>query len=274
MKSTDLTTLTNAKAWLGINASTDDVLLARLITAVSGFVQRWLNRNIASQSYTEHRDGMGYGEGRRVMVLANYPVTAISSLTVDGIAIPASPDNGDLQAGYGFDDGSIWLSASSAYASSFWPNGYQFARGRRNVVVSYTAGYLISGEAATVPSSSAYTVTTARPWNGDRGVTYANGTALTAVASNPSQGQYSVSEGAYSFNAADAGAAVLITYSYTPEEIEQAVIELLSLRYRERSRIGQKSQTLGAGETVAYITADMPDSVKALLQQYRKVVPL
>jgi hypothetical protein len=38
---------------------------------------------------------------------------------------------------------------------------------------------------------------------------------LKAVASNPAQGQYSVAGGVYTFSSADAGAAVLISYSYT-----------------------------------------------------------
>jgi hypothetical protein len=50
----------------------------------------------------------------------------------------------------------------------------------------------------------------------DLGVSYAaTGLALTKVASSPAAGQYSFSGTAYTFAAADAGAAVLLAYTYT-----------------------------------------------------------
>jgi len=70
-----------------------------------------------------------------------------------------------------------------------------------------------------VPSSSPYTATVnnAASFVQDLGVIYAaTGLALVKVASAPTQGQYAVSAvGVYTFNAADQGAAVLISYSYT-----------------------------------------------------------
>jgi hypothetical protein len=74
------------------------------------------------------------------------------------------------------------------------------------------------GEAGTVPSSSAYTVTVANSgtWQDDYGVVYAaTGLPLTKAASGPSAGQYSVAAGVYTFNASDAGKAVLLSYTYT-----------------------------------------------------------
>jgi uncharacterized phiE125 gp8 family phage protein len=62
-------------------------------------------------------------------------------------------------------------------------------------------------------------------------------------------------------------------YATTPPDLEQAVIELISLRYKERDRIGHTSKTL-AGETVAFFIGDMPASVKTVLMQYREVVPI
>src|ERR1700728_976821 len=50
----------------------------------------------------------------------------------------------------------------------------------------------------------------------DFGAFYAaTGQQLSPVASSPTQGQYSVASGVYSFNTADNAAAVLIYYSYT-----------------------------------------------------------
>jgi hypothetical protein len=46
------------------------------------------------------------------------------------------------------------------------------------------------------------------------------------------------------------------------------------LRYRERTRIGELSRSLGGAETVAYAQKDMSDAIKTLLQRYRLVSPI
>jgi len=74
-------------------------------------------------------------------------------------------------------------------------------------------------EAGSVPASSTYTITVANAaaFSLDLGVTLVTtGQPLTQVASSPSAGQYSVSSGGvYTFNVAQASAAVLINYLYT-----------------------------------------------------------
>jgi hypothetical protein len=62
-------------------------------------------------------------------------------------------------------------------------------------------------------------------------------------------------------------------YAATPPELEQACIELVCLRYRERDRIGQVSKNL-AGEVVSFTQKDMPADVQTILDQYRNQVPL
>ncbi|HEY3910381.1 MAG TPA: hypothetical protein VGM07_10860 [Stellaceae bacterium] len=63
-------------------------------------------------------------------------------------------------------------------------------------------------------------------------------------------------------------------YPATPPEIAQACIELVALRYRERTRIGEVSRSVGGGETVSYAQRDMSPSIATLLQQYRVVAPI
>jgi hypothetical protein len=63
-------------------------------------------------------------------------------------------------------------------------------------------------------------------------------------------------------------------YSTIPPGVAQACIELVALRYRERTRIGEVSRSLGGAETVAYAQKDMSDAIKTLLQQYRLVAPI
>lgn len=73
-------------------------------------------------------------------------------------------------------------------------------------------------EAHSVPAVSTYTVTVTNSAHFvyDYGVIYAaTGLPFVPVASGPTQGQYSVSAGVYTFAAADASAAIVISYSYT-----------------------------------------------------------
>ncbi|HEY3919448.1 MAG TPA: hypothetical protein VGL83_16790 [Stellaceae bacterium] len=91
-----------------------------------------------------------------------------------------------------------------------------------------TGGQLATsfGEAGSVPASSPYTVTVANSatWQDDYGAVYAaTGLPLSKVASAPAAAQYSVAAGVYTFNAADAGKAVLISYTYTVAGSGQAL---------------------------------------------------
>lgn len=131
---TDLTTLDSFKAYYGVVGSADDAAIQNLITAYSAYVQQWMNRRILTASYVETYNG----RDNVAQALRQYPVTAVSSVVVDGVAIPARSTNPGL--GYFFDDDSVILS------------GYVFTRGRSNVTISYTAGY------ATVPVEIAQAV--------------------------------------------------------------------------------------------------------------------
>jgi hypothetical protein len=184
MAAPDLTTTADVKAWLGITNTDFDTLLTRLITAASVFAQTYMQRQIASASYTEKRSGVGSA----VLMVRNTPMTAVASVTVDNIAIPAAANS--LLMGYTFDENEIYL------------NGYEFARGRNNIQLAYTAGF------ATVP-----------------------------------------------------------------QDIAQATIELVSLKFKEKDRIGLVSKGL-AGETTAYTQKDMQDSVKSCFDIYKRILPV
>ena len=63
-------------------------------------------------------------------------------------------------------------------------------------------------------------------------------------------------------------------YPAPPPDIAQACIELVALRYRERTRIGEVSKSLGGAETVTYAQTDLGAAIKSLLRQYRLVSPV
>jgi hypothetical protein len=273
MAASDLATLADVKAWLsgssGIGSS-DDVLLGRLITDVSGAITAYLGRSsLVPRTFMERLDG----NDRTRLFLRHYPSLNIISLLIDTVSAPAAdPSAGSSAKGYLLEpwDG---LPPGRPQALDLFHAFYR--RGRQNVVVDYTAGYAVQNEAATVPAPSGpYNVGAAAPfgpWASDSGVTYANGTLLAAVSGTPGAGQYNVSGGLYSFAAADAGANVLISYGFIPAAINNACIEWVAERYRYRTRIGQSAQTVQGQQTASYSLKDMPDFVRASLDPYRSV---
>jgi hypothetical protein len=85
---------------------------------------------------------------------------------------------------------------------------------------------VVDNFAASVPAVSMYTITITPPSAGtfvrDLGVRYAStGIELRRVASAPTAGQYSVAGAVYTFAAADASAAVLISYEYSATSTTQ-----------------------------------------------------
>ena len=275
MAASDLATLADAKAWLSGSSgigSTDDALLARLITDLSGAIVAYLGRPaLAPRAYSERLDG----NGRTRMFLLHYPVLQITSLVVDNEAVPAAPLPA---AGAAHGRGYLlapWNGLPPGRPQALDLFELAFCKGRQNVLVSYSAGYAVQSEAAAVPGAPGpYSVTAAAPfgpWASDLGVTYANGTALTAVAGSPAAGQYNVAAGVYTLAAADAGAAVLVSYGFVPAAINNACIEWVAERYRYRTRIGQSAQTVQGQQTASYSLKDMPDFVRVLLDPYRRV---
>lgn len=61
-------------------------------------------------------------------------------------------------------------------------------------------------------------------------------------------------------------------FTTIPEDIEQAAIESILLSMERRSHIDVSSKSL-AGETISYITSDLPPSARKLLEPYRRVAP-
>lgn len=62
-------------------------------------------------------------------------------------------------------------------------------------------------------------------------------------------------------------------YAVVPRDLEQACIELVGLRYKDRDRIGLVSKGL-AGETITYSQRDHSKFVDTVVNNYRRVVPL
>jgi hypothetical protein len=241
-----------------------DSLMQRLVSAVSAYIQSVLNRTIRNLDYTETHDGLG----NPVMMPWNYPITSVAALTIDGNPIQARPvlkptQTGTNLGGYSFSQTMLQLT------------GWTFCRGYQNVVVQYAAGFLISDEPQTIPGTAPYVLTTLARWNaGDRGVKYASsGLALAAVAANPTLGQYSVdANGVYTFSAADAGVAVLISYGYVPFDLEQAAVDMIGDWFKYRSRIGTLSMSIEQ-QSITFVNTALTSRAQGVINQYKRVAP-
>lgn len=266
----DLTTLAALKAWLGITNAESDDQLQRTITNCSRFILSWLSRNMLPATYSDRYDGLGPPASR--VMLKQWPVISVSAVLIGNTAIAAAPVPA---AGVNWGPGYL-LSPGESFppGSQQWLDfqGYCLPRGAQNIGVTYRAGYATS-EAWTIPGSP-YAVTPTAAlgrWAVDEGVTIA-GVAAVKVASAPTVGQYAVSStGVYTFAAADAAKAAVISYGYVPQDVEQAALEMIAFRMRSREFIGLVSKSLGGQESVTFSQRDMQEAVKSMLQNYRRV---
>lgn len=122
----DLTTVAVCKDVLNIPSATTtaDAAIAALVSGCSVWVENETGRMFAQGSVSETRSG----RNNTAMALNRFPVSAITSLTINGVAIPARTSVGS--AGYYFANDVLYLDG-----------GLVFTKGQANVVVGYTAGF-------------------------------------------------------------------------------------------------------------------------------------
>jgi hypothetical protein len=126
MAAGDITTVAAVQQFLSIADVTQDAaLLQTLVSGASAFVLNYLNRNLLTAAYVETRNG----HGGDTLPLYQSPVTAVTSLVINGATIlPATSPYGP---GYVFDSAAIYLRQGA------------FTRGVQNVVIGYTAGLAV-----------------------------------------------------------------------------------------------------------------------------------
>ena len=117
-----LTTLAAVKAYLGIDHDNDNDLLETLVGAESKIIESWLGRKYGTISYTDIFSGSGGTEH----LFRNYPVTAVTSLTIDGKTIDEAETIQDT--GYMVYDNRLLLF------------GHVFSWGKNNCRAEYNAG--------------------------------------------------------------------------------------------------------------------------------------
>lgn len=138
----DLTTVAAVQGYLNTSLATTNDTIQVLVTNISRWIMSFCARDFRLAAYNEQRNGRG-GD---TMLLANFPISSVTSVAVDGQTIP--PALGPpWTAGYVNDDMSVYL---------FCP--YSFTRNKQNVQFSYMAGYITPGMFGLNPGGGAVTL--------------------------------------------------------------------------------------------------------------------
>jgi uncharacterized phiE125 gp8 family phage protein len=135
LKPNALTTLATAKSHLSISPSDalQDVRLELLINAASEKIERYTNRILVSQGTIAE---LQHGRRENILLLKQWPIIAISAVSVDYTAVHTAPANVLAASDYAISDdlNSVLL------INQTFPVGFN------NIKITYTAGYV------TVPS--------------------------------------------------------------------------------------------------------------------------
>lgn len=143
-------TLAEAKEYLKITTSAEDVIISHLVNAVSQWINGYLNRHLVSKAHVEYYSG----DGSLELVLKNYPIISITSVFVD--------------------DQRLWPSSSEVVAANMIVKKdsgilrafnllYGWQPGESNIKISYTAGYTVAtsgseGGGVTSPGTMPYDI--------------------------------------------------------------------------------------------------------------------
>lgn len=122
----DLTTIQAARSWLGQTNDLDDVNLQRAISATSAQIESFCSRKFSATDWIERYDG----NGKPTLTLKHFPIISVTSLVVDGYAIPAADPLSSFPVGY-----LIRPQRTLTLPTQFFRYGYQ------NILVSYRAGF-------------------------------------------------------------------------------------------------------------------------------------
>jgi hypothetical protein len=294
MPANDLCLLQDVKAWIYGNPSdhdwptASDALLSSYISAASRTALLKMQRStLIAHKITEYRSGVN-GQS---LVLREWPVLGdLASLIIDGRIIAKAAPLGQPSRAFGGG----WL-IENPWTPDQLPgrngvlmlrNGI-FCRGQANIQVQYNAGYAILLEAGTIPVTGPYTIDPQAPYgrfSADFAMTYTNGQPLAPVATsgalaqglylpptppkNPKDLSYVP---AYTFSSSDAGQSVLLSYSFTPDDLSQAIIKWVGEWWKYKDRIGERSRALPqGGGTASFDIKAMPDDVALTIGAYSR----
>lgn len=141
-----LFTSADLAAWKPV-AGADSTLAETVVSAIDAWVKRYVGYEIESASYEERISG----RGTPILKPRRWPITAVSSLVVDGVSWAVLEWNGETDSDEEvfLPEHGKWLEARNfgVYGGGKFattePDGQpRFPRGAGNIWIEYTAGYV------------------------------------------------------------------------------------------------------------------------------------
>lgn len=118
-----------------------DIFLERNINSVSGMVSKYCNRNFIADTYTEYYKG----SGRQRLILNQYPINTITSVSVDSAALTAGTDYVTSDQTY-LDQGIIFKDNGWTWYGYLIGLVGELTAPVDNIGVVYSAGYTLAPE--------------------------------------------------------------------------------------------------------------------------------
>ena len=286
----DLITLAQAKAYLQIptgQAGDDTVIQSMVDGSSEAFLTIASLPYIALTGFTERRNGTGGAS----ITTRNRPLQSITSLVINNITVPFSPDG--VQVGYYFEPGSnvIYLTGgydfNNRYFAAIGFQGYpgKFIKGFGNVFITGTAGYPNTAASVTAPIPAPIDPAVVSFYSNPEftqlvvsaGATVINlntNLPLTQITSGtPVSGEFVLNpDGVFVFAGADALIPVQISYTAIgiPADIQQCVVEMVAWAYKERDRVGVTTERFADNLSQSYARAPFSERAKLTIQRYTR----
>jgi len=148
-----MTTLADVKAMLGITDTTQDTRLENLINRTSAMIAHYCDRVFTRSTYTAETYT---GTNRQKLILRQWPVVSVSSITTGGTALAATEYEVKTQdqaegAVYKADGWNQNTTYATGLTLDTWASGRDYA-------VTYIAGYYMPGDVTSPPADPHYVV--------------------------------------------------------------------------------------------------------------------
>lgn len=274
MPSYALTTKERIKDRLQITNTGFDTVLDRLIVSVSERIERMCNRHFVQATYTQELyDGSGlYGTQRTALILKNAPVLSLAS-----VEYKSGLNSDPVWYAYSVDDYDVDMDLGVIYRP--------IPRGKRNIRVTYTAGYAASSlninnywvmnatpTGAVDGSNGVFTL----PVNASQVVVYADGMRIAssnyAFTADTNTITFNAGQQPYSTISVDylpSTAAVDADTPTLPAEIIEACEEAVIRLFKRRDSEGKSSETFGES-SITWSKDIFTDENLAAIKNYRR----
>jgi len=265
----DLTTLANVKAFFPITNSNDDALLQRLITSLSKWFVQEVDRPIHSTAVTEIIDGSDerFRQKPAVNLWSVSPGLGLKGFALELKYYPVIGDMTLVRCVNGTEMTDI--PKRTTFDSAPWLPNHAYTAGERCTNGGNT--YLATG--------SGTSAATGGPTGEGSNIVDGAGALRWSYETPTDEGWVLLEQrrlalaGNYEFNPGVGNIILMYTAGYAdspaPSEVEQAVIEGVCWKYRERASQRQESKSAG-GEVIKWSQKEMPPFTDRVIDRWRR----